>query len=246
MSIETTESFEPTSITFHGPDGSGKTTIAKSLIELMSNNREIPVVSIGGSTYQEWLTPAVARTTIGSSVRLEKTPVNEHEKTLLYEDIAIACYGYTEKLIDGGNSVVIDSDPYLKRLMWAFSEQSFEDYLIYREYFEKRMSDLIGDSAPKKVVGIDVSRQGPDMEQLYFDRIAIRKSNSDYDPSDLEGVIANISASNHVWSDIITCRRYERLKGIEILSINSEQCGEDVVAINAMRSAVTIRNLLSI
>lgn len=244
MSIEKIPSLEPTSITFHGADGSGKSTIANSLSELMSDNNA-RVVSIGGSTYKQWLTPEIAKTFLNNSSRLEDPAITFEEKTLLYEDIAVACYGHMNRLVEDGAHVVIDSDPYLKRFMWSYSEQSQEQYLRYRTYFEEKMFEMTGTVAPKNIIGVNFANQDTTTaEQTYFDRIILRQSNSEYDPSDLSGVRDNLNAAGHIWEDITNNRRYIRLEKSNVFNIENGECSPDTISVNALKSARAILNKL--
>jgi energy-coupling factor transporter ATP-binding protein EcfA2 len=48
-------SWEPNCVTFHGPDGCGKTTIAESLAKTISENTELSTFKLGAGADTEWL-----------------------------------------------------------------------------------------------------------------------------------------------------------------------------------------------
>jgi hypothetical protein len=223
-------SWEPNCATFHGPDGCGKTTIAESLAKTISENTELSTFKLGGSRYREWLTPDIAKDFLSDSDRLLVEPRNPNEKTDLYEDIAIACYGYAKRLVDEGNNVVIDSDPYFKRLMWSCIRLPEDDYTEYKNRLEDKMFSSIGDIGPEIVVGVNMTEIYPEKEAInLFDRITERAGVSEYDPIGQDEVVLNINASTKIWEELILKRASKRLLDARIFTIKNENSKPECV-----------------
>lgn len=197
-------------ITFHGSDGCGKSTIARELVAQAKSDNVVRL--IGGSSYREWLTPQIARETYGSMEIFETTPVGQIEKTRLYEAIGIACYGYANHLIDAGAAVVVDSDPVIKRLTWARTEQ-MDSFQTYSDQFGEMVSASLADSRfPSVVVGVDIDN--PMAEDEHLSRIIERNGNSEYDPSSLEELRAIRDAVASIWGELKNSRCHESSVGI--------------------------------
>jgi hypothetical protein len=208
-------------VSFYGADGCGKTTIARSFAEKMNEHGSEYCV-LGGSSYKEWLTPTVAREVLGSDHRLDKTNDTFETKTLLYEDIAIACYGLAAKLRDDGKNIAIDSDPYLKRIIWSTIENSDCDTRDrYVERFSTRMVEHLGDDLNlTNVVGINIDDNHVDDTQL-LDRIVKRGGVSEFDPTEIEEMRALTAAVKKVWGEM---RQMPFLTDTRFMAISNPEC----------------------
>lgn len=230
-------SIEAKCITFYGPDGCGKSTVATSLAEIVSS-KDAPTTIIGGSSYREWLTPAMARDFLGSCSGLDNTALTPEEKTRLYEDIAIVCYGQAERLAEEGQNVIIDSDPYLKRFIWAQVEDP-EGYQRYAEQFEERVAEHLGEECfPDWIVGVNMTNEPGKADLL--SRIQQRGGNSDYDPTTADETEKIIRASRAVWTDLIAAGRYKRLNNAERLTVVNADCQPELVAVQGLALAVGV------
>lgn len=186
-------------ISFYGTDGSGKTTIAKEFAALNSDN---DYVIIGGSSYKSWLTPEVAKNTLGSEHRLTEVNNTPNEMIRLYEDIAIACYGLARMIAEKGTGVVIDSDPYLKRIIWETLQQTEAQGKEYVDRFEERMTQYLGETeAPKYIVGVNMQTSATTHQQL-LDRLSARETNSEHDPAAVQEVRVLDNQVRKIWREV--------------------------------------------
>ncbi|GEM_PF-2210839 len=186
-------------ISFYGTDGSGKTTIAK---EFASLNGDDEYVVIGGSSYKSWLTPEVAKNILGSNHKLAEVNETPQEMVRLYEDIAIACYGLARIIASRGTGVVIDSDPYLKRIIWETLQLPETQAKEYVARFEERMADHLGEvESPDYIVGVNMLSDATTHEQL-LNRLNVREINSKHDPTEVHEVRALDSQVREIWQEI--------------------------------------------
>lgn len=188
---------------FHGTDACGKSTIAKEYSAQAKALYGEKAVVLGGSNYKEWLNSRIARMVFGNASFLDDPANTPLEKRRLYENIAITTYGYAEHLRSQGDMVAIDSDPFLKRIVWSGLE--IEDVADRRKYlheFNDRMKMVIGDDvAPRNLVGINV---GLGSEADLLTRIKIRGGVSEYDPSSEDEFILMNGHIVQLWADINT------------------------------------------
>lgn len=219
------------SLTFFGPDGCGKSTIAAAYErELVSHDHETRL--FGGSSYHNWLTPRIAKRFLLPGSTLIKNPKTREDRVKLYEDIAICCYGLGKELSQAGVQVVIDSDPYLKRLVWATVErQGVDDQGIpdYFNEFEQRVTEALGKQAfPDAIAGVDMSNQ--DSRRNYMGRILKRGVVSDFDPKSTEESFRISIACEFVWQRVVLGDCMARFAGSKILEIpNSDVPADEVV-----------------
>jgi hypothetical protein len=157
---------------------------------------------IGGSSYKEWLTPDIAKQTIGSDHHFGEVARTPEEKTRLYGEIAAVCYAYAGHLRnDVGVSVTIDSDPVLKRLIWNRLSSNDQDRDEYEERFGDYVLEKVPLSAfPTAVVGVNISGEvNPDDIQA---RLSKRGGNSEYDPSSIEETMRICEEVTSIWDEL--------------------------------------------
>lgn len=184
-------------ISFYGTDGSGKSTIAHKFAEISTTECEV----LGGSSYRSWLTPDVANQTLGHHHKLQETIETQSDLVRLYEDIAIACYGLAKHISESGKRVIIDSDPYLKRIIWETMHQTEENAQSYIQYFDDRLNEYISPNiGPNHIVGINMQAEMPHYQLL--ERLANRGDNSEHDPTAIDEVIALDSHVRHIWREV--------------------------------------------
>lgn len=218
-------------ISLYGTDGCGKSTLAEGIAAHPEVDQ--PII-IGGSTYKQWPTGDIADTVMGKYHSFDKEADTPEEKTRLYEDIAIVCYGFARNLIHDGHNVIIDSDPYLKRIIWGTLNQSDDQAVEYVSRFNERMSDFLPtDAAPHVVVGLNATeRDGSDHYNNLLERITRREGNSDHDPKSITEVESLDNHVRNIWSSITkkelgksalsaVCR--ERLQGTIILEYENHE-----------------------
>lgn len=185
-------------VSMYGTDGCGKSTIAHEVSRIHEPEHSLV---IGGSTYKEWLTRDIARDIMGDSHSLDEPASTPETQTRLYEDIAIICYGHARRLSEDGHNVIVDSDPYLKRMIWGtlgVDESKKSDYLLH---FNERMSDFLPDmTSPDVIVGINVDSHVASADVL--GRIANRDTVSEHDPKTVSEVERLDSHVREMWSDI--------------------------------------------
>lgn len=186
-------------ISFYGTDGSGKTSIATAFARLDRHNESL---LIGGSSYKQWLTPQIAKNTVGKNHRFDNINSSIQDKIRLYEDLAIACYGLAQYTADHGGNVVIDSDPYFKRIIWESLHLSEDDSRKYIDRFEERMVDCLGSSAaPNHVVGINMQPKSITSQQL-LGRLSLRGNNSEHDPTEIDQIHNLDNQVRQIWKEI--------------------------------------------
>lgn len=192
---------DPSITTFYGPDGCGKSTVVKALHSVVDQPRR-PFIILGGSSYRQWLTPKVARETLGSSSIIDHATATPEETTRLYEDIAVACYGLAHHLREGGTSVLIDSDPYLKRIIWGSVAAGNDGASSYINSFNDRFNRSLELAAtPDTIVGINMDSTHLSASGL-LKRLRTRGNNTYNDPETLEEMAQLITAVAAVWREV--------------------------------------------
>ena len=238
-------------ISFYGTDGSGKSTIATefSLLHPVGDS-----VMLGGSSYKEWLTPEVAKITLGEKHMLGE-PIGEVEdKIRLYEDIAIACYGLGHILADRGSEVVIDSDPIFKRIIWGTLGLSDEDAAEYVRHFEDRAQDVLGESSGADViVGVNMEDSQASAADI-LSRLTGRESNTEHDPTDINEMLTLDERVNNVWAEINLAKSglstiasfNKALTNSAILTVQNPNCSPEQIIVQAKDIALELRSKISI
>lgn len=219
-------------LSMYGTDGCGKSTIAYEIAKVHEPERSLV---IGGSTYKEWLTRGVARDIMGDSHGLDEPASDPESLTRLYEDIAIICYGHARRLSEDGHNVIVDSDPYLKRMIWGtfgVEESKKSDYL---SRFNERMSDFLPDTAsPDVIAGINVDSRVASVDIL--GRISSRDTVSEHDTKTAQEVENLDSHVRQMWSDIsasqmgqsaLSATYYGRLYHARMLQYENSQAPAD-------------------
>lgn len=237
-------------ISFYGTDGSGKSTIAKRFSDLNDTNDS---VMLGGSSYKSWLTPEVARLTLGKNHNIGETLQSVDDELRLYEDIAIACYGFARVLANRGSEVVIDSDPYFKRIIWGTIDLDAIAAANYIEHFENKMIDILGETeGPDVIVGVNMGDSvGTSREEL-FARLASRETNTEHDPTEIEALIALDERVNFIWDDIRLARHglstvrgfNDRINKSRVFTIENPNCQPEDIAMQSLAIARTVRSRL--
>ncbi len=211
-------------ITFNGPDGCGKSTVAKTVACTIDNDNSETLL-IGSSEFKNWLHPDIFKRYIGSVDRLERgTAVNAStkEKTALYEDIAICLYGLAAQHAKNRGDVIVHSDPYLKRLIWAKMHMSEDNFWQYATYLDDYMSDKVGDNFASHAVTMHISAEDT------YGRILQRDTVDEYDPSSKEETLTLVSAVDYVESHFLgDTRPYPRLFGVAVLHISNPSVQPD-------------------
>jgi energy-coupling factor transporter ATP-binding protein EcfA2 len=234
-------------VTFYGTDGSGKSTIAREFSRL---NEQDASIMLGGSDYKSWLTPEVAKLTLGEKHALAETPCNIKENLRLYEDIAIACYGFARILAKGGSEVVIDSDPFFKRIIWGtlgLDENSAKQYVLH---FEDRLIEALGETeGPDVIVGVNMNDDNASRNDL-LKRLSYRESNTSHDPTDIETLTALDNQVKVIWGEInlgvvglsrLTSFNRRTFKS-DIHSVQNPTCPPEQIASQAKMIALDLRS----
>jgi len=235
----------PEVVSFHGTDGSGKSTIAKEFAAL---HAETDPIILGGSSYKTWLTPEVASLTLGTNHKIGEKAETDAEKTRLYEDIAIACYGYARILAEHGHKIVIDSDPYFKRIIWGSlaNPENPDDYV---RSFESRVREGLGNfEGPDAIVGVNLGDHAVPHDEM-LKRLLDRGESTYNDPTELDSLIELDTQVNLVWAQMnlgaIGLSRYagfnQRLLGTPIVSIHNPSCEPEQISDQARTIAFDIQ-----
>lgn len=214
-------------ITFYGPDGCGKTSIAEAISRVSNECFDKNLAIIGGSSYQDWLTPKIAKQFLG--YHLPSVARTENDRSSLYEDIAIACYGYAEYLSGQGQTVLIDSDPYFKRLVWASMQKNDNDsFAQYYEKFELKFSQALGSTSMADTLIIvnvtDIGRADESAVNITQDRLTARGINTMYDPVNSDEGRRIHQACNYVLEKIILSGKCERTQVMDIHEVTNYEC----------------------
>jgi len=204
-------------ITFYGPDGSGKSVIAHKASEILNESGQ-PSFILGSSDYPNWLTNEVCTRILGYNLPILDR-LTRSEKTEFYEDLAIAGYLLSSEISGAGRAVLIDSDPYLKRLIWAASTNP-DSFLEYADNFEAKVCEAIGSSIfPDFVVVVETSENND--SEVTFSRVVQRGVNTEYDPTSVEQSLAIHDASELVLNSIVLTRRYPRMENASVTTVQN-------------------------
>lgn len=229
----------PHTLSFYGTDGCGKTSIAHAMLAQSYHS----YTNIGGSSYKTWLSDEVARLTLGPNHRLNK---HSSDSVELFEDIAVACYGLARHLNLRGQSVLIDSDPYTKRVIWSAVEHEGLD-TVYLERFESKMTEHLGDDfAPSHIAAINMNSSGS--EQSLLDRLQSRAGNSVHDPTKIDEMTTLNEHVSNIWREIELAKRglsaitgfNARFSHTHILHVENHDCAPEDIQENAQSVANTI------
>lgn len=193
---------DPIIVSFHGADGCGKSTLAKVFASELQESQDVPSITLGGSSYLEWLTPEIALQTIGPDHHFGETARTDAEKTRLYGEIAAVCYAYAGHLRnDKGMNVAIDSDPVLKRIIWNRLTASGQERDVYEERFGDYILEKVSEDAfPTAVVGVNISGE-IDPDDIHA-RLSKRGGNSEYDPSSIEETVRVCEEVKGLWGEL--------------------------------------------
>lgn len=238
-------------VTFHGADGCGKTTIARSFAESLRSQRE-DVVVLGGSSYKDWLTPTIAKNALGKGHIISKPAQTAFEKTVLYEQIAVACYGYAGYLRDHDTHVVIDSDPVLKRFVWSRLEGCHnQGDGSYEQIFGAYVLRSLASSAFPGVV-ISVDAHDRDLSVNLRARLSRRGGNSEYDPTskseaaklceEVARIREELSLASEGASSIELFNA--RLGDVILLDVTNPDCNEADIEAQVKSTVMTIDSML--
>ena len=218
-------------LSFHGADGSGKSVLARKLSDTLEGESLV----LGGSSYREWLTPKVAKETLGKNHAIGKDAIIHEEKQRLYEEIAVACYGYAGYLADNGISVIIDSDPVLKRLVWAVleNEPEFESY--GSRFGQYVLGHVDAESFPSHIVGVN-TEDAIGMSDLQ-NRLSKRGGNSDFDPSNIEEATVLVNATQAIWTELKAATKHSsaieffnrRLGDATLIAVRNPELSRDEI-----------------
>ncbi len=188
-------------VTFYGPDGCGKSSVVEALAGKAAQTN-VPATVLGGSSYRQWLTPRVARETLGDSSILDGVIDSEAKATKLYEDIAIACYGLAYHLREGGMEVLIDSDPYMKRMIWGSIGPDANDNSSYIATFNDRFNNSVPSGArPDVIVGVNMDDAHLSPNRLLA-RLKHRGNNTFNDPETIVEMHSLLVAVKNVWLEV--------------------------------------------
>ncbi|HTK39788.1 MAG TPA: hypothetical protein VL362_02890 [Patescibacteria group bacterium] len=236
----------PNLTTFHGADGCGKSTIAAELALLEGEHGE--TVSLGGSSYKEWLTPQIAKETLGDDEIFRTEARTPAQKTRLYEAIAAACYGYAHYLNESGVSVVIDSDPVIKRIVWTDLE--LED-VEEKDRYARRFGSYLLDHLPASfmmgtVVGVNFDSAVSDHD--IHDRLTQRGGNSEYDPQGVAEVRKIRESSAWVWAELQRASTQTSTVDVfnalyatsDFVAIENPNCSDELIRVQARMQAERI------
>ena len=164
-----------------GADGCGKSTIAEHVaIGLEDNGSD--VLSIGSSQFEEWLSVEAYERFIGSADNLDAAlagTATGEQLTSLYEDIAVCLYGIADLYAKEHGPVVVDSDPFMKRLAWARLTMGDDQFLEYAHAFDEYVTERVGDVFATHAAQVFCDKRDT------FARLQDREGNSAYDPSSI-------------------------------------------------------------
>lgn len=233
---------------FYGADGSGKSTVARRFVEEM-NSRGHEYHMLGGSTYKEWLTPRIAKEVIGKDHHIGEVTETPGEYVRLCEEIAIACYGLAQRLREDGKGVAIDSDPWLKRIIWEEVTETDQSKLDnYKERFEGAMQDKLGyEVGPSVVVGVNMHDTASSDDLL--GRIQARENNSEHDPTEIEEMLHLVRVVSKVWFGVEQAidagsSAYPgfntRLRGARKLLVSNPSCEPSQLAVQSRAIGASI------
>jgi hypothetical protein len=209
-------------ITLHGLDGCGKTSVAQILHqELMLRGAD--TLLVGSSDYSQWMTPTICSRFIGSTDRFfagTASGADELALTSLYEDIAVCLFGLAREHAATRGPVIVHSDPYLKRLVWARKAYEENTFWSYADNFDSYMSGYVDDAYSSDVVTINTNVDDA------LGRIEKRGIVSLFDPSNHDEAIKLDDAVQFVNREILAARRYPRLRDVNTIEITNPAATE--------------------
>lgn len=230
----------PEIITFYGADGCGKSSVARNLSRLMTNDGQDNML-LGSSSYKEWLNEDVSRLVFGDPEHILALEDDEKDKTLLYGDIAVACYGLSLWLKQQGVSAVIDSDPLFKRVIWSSLELDEQGHVEYAKTFNQRFSQFLGkNSGPDTIVAINQGKDSRVSASDLVKRILLRGNPTFDDPTRVDAMVRLMDAVGLVWCEVEKVANggqskfpmfTDRLGGARIIHASNPDCtlNEDIV-----------------
>ena len=239
---------EPLIVSFHGADGCGKSTLAKAFSGELEQTVDVPTVMIGGSSYKEWLTPDIAKQTIGADHHFGEVARTPEEKTRLYGEIAAVCYAYSGHLRnDLGMHVTIDSDPVLKRIIWNRLTAEGKARDIYEANFgDYILENVPEDAFPTVIVGVNTF--GEVTADDIHARLTRRGDNSEYDPSTLDETLRIIEEVTGLWGDLHRANLgrsgiklfNSRFANTRLLGVTNPDCSFEEIPENMARTSQQI------
>ena len=143
----------------------------------------------------EWLDQTTYERFIGTSDNLEagtRSNATPEEKTRLYEDIPICLFGVAAEHAASRGPVVIHSDPYIKRLIWARLAMADDEFAEYANKFDGYVTSRIGDIYASHVALLEVTADER------YDRIEERGKVSEYDPDNAEENLRLVDAVDYI------------------------------------------------
>lgn len=205
-------------LTFYGADGCGKTTLATMVHEARTLLGD-DCLMIGSSDYPDWLNPRLFTKFIGSTEHLDAgtaSNASAEDRTKLFEDLAICLYGLASEHAANRGPVIVHSDPYLKRMVWAKINLNEDRFWEYAQQFDAYTSDHIGNSFASRVASILTTPQES------FDRIVSRGIVDVYDPDTPEANIQLNNAVEFVRERMLgDVRPFERLLNCTVLHLEN-------------------------
>lgn len=192
----------PEVITFYGTDGCGKSSIARNLSVIMSGEGKDNIL-IGSGSYTDWLDEDVSRLVFGDPEHILALEEDGSDKTVLYGDIAVACYGLALSLKQEGVSTIIDSDPLLKRMIWSTFECSPEEHFNYANNLNQKLTRYVGPSfGPDTIVAINQAKDSSVSASELVKRILSRGNPSYDDPTHEEAMVRLMGVVSTIWDEI--------------------------------------------
>ncbi len=227
-------------LTLHGPDGCGKSTIARQYFTDIQANYSDALL-LGSSDFRKWLTADIYSSFFGNTDRLEAGTADNassHSKTLLYEDIAVCLFGLAQRHVTSRGPVVVDSDPYLKRLVWAKMNDE-DSFWSYADRFDAHVTDYIGDTFATHAVVVHATS-----EEAYG-RIHERGAVSEYDPETPEDNDRIAKAVNFISEEFLgESRPYPRLISVDVMHVDNPQTSSDDLHVAMGGLVTTMKNFV--
>ncbi len=214
-------------IVLFGPDGAGKSTIAKEIITHPVLRNHAPV-AVSGTRMAEW----------------PRGPWHDELETLGVDDVTHAGrehllrkIGYGAQMVAtladrGYEPVVLDSSVFHKTLAYNLAALGPEAGVEDARRLATPLQTQLGRLALPNVVSVYVTTCGPDQETRateIHERLGRRAERSTFDPTDPEGSIALVQAYDTV-SDFLSEEGYPSLRIYSGMSLDEQGFGPKLQA----------------
>jgi hypothetical protein len=239
----------PPVITFNGADGAGKTSLIGATTEVLREN-SMDCFVLSGMRYAEWDRPNFinqADDLMGPWRGIEdpaepirmpsgQTLTLHDAQTMTFQFIANRCYTRAQEIrAEAGSFVLIDSDPYLKGLMWALIREEDENIPSWHQ--------AVGPTSnmPEKIVNVRASLDRRTAASMSLKRVLSRPGGlSVFDPKNDAEALRRVHAAEAALSEAVMANT-----SVDVITVVNAQTEESEVNYHLARIAKAIISVIA-